>query len=350
MKWIGQNIYDLISRFRSDVYLEDLSTTEETNVLVVDSDGKVSKTTSITGDLTSFRVIVDDTTSYEQSSGSVSFSILGGKGIDTTLSSSSLITISGEEASSSNLGIASFHANDFAVDAGNVTLVDLTTSHIAAGTLVLESEGIGSNDNDTTIPTSAAVKDYVDAKQFVLTSQAVYFGNPAANEIHFANANYGFDSDVITAVSSTDASPATTTLIGAYAHAGIVVPFNITNIHVKCYYRPAQTSGTAPFSGTGASATVNSGDDITFSVRIYEGDRPDQNNSDVTLTQRGVFTDTLAAGSKNKHFYTCDSSSPITDTIAAGKLIYVGFELTDAGSHGLSGHVKANYTLYATEA
>ena len=27
---------------------------------------------------------------------------------------------------------------------------------------MIESEGIGSNDNDTTIPTSAAVKDYVD--------------------------------------------------------------------------------------------------------------------------------------------------------------------------------------------
>jgi hypothetical protein len=52
MKWIGQHIYDLIARFRNDVYLEDLSTTTETNVLVVDSDGKVSKTTVITGDVT----------------------------------------------------------------------------------------------------------------------------------------------------------------------------------------------------------------------------------------------------------------------------------------------------------
>lgn len=33
---------------------------------------------------------------------------------------------------------------------------------IEAATLVIESEGISSNDNDTTIPTSAAVKDYVD--------------------------------------------------------------------------------------------------------------------------------------------------------------------------------------------
>ena len=39
----------------------------------------------------------------------------------------------------------------------------ITTSEVAAGTLVIESEGIASNDNDTTIPTSAAVKDYVDA-------------------------------------------------------------------------------------------------------------------------------------------------------------------------------------------
>ena len=43
MKWIGQNIYDQIARFRNDVYLEDLSTTTETTALVVDSDGKISK-------------------------------------------------------------------------------------------------------------------------------------------------------------------------------------------------------------------------------------------------------------------------------------------------------------------
>jgi hypothetical protein len=52
MKWIGQHIYDLVARFRNDVYLEDLSTTTETNVLVVDSDGKVSKNTTTIGDIT----------------------------------------------------------------------------------------------------------------------------------------------------------------------------------------------------------------------------------------------------------------------------------------------------------
>ena len=44
--------------------------------------------------------------------------------------------------------------------------VSVTASEIAAGTLVTESEGISSNDNDTTIPTSAAVKDFVDSQGF----------------------------------------------------------------------------------------------------------------------------------------------------------------------------------------
>ena len=44
----------------------------------------------------------------------------------------------------------------------NSDLPDLAVSDFAASAIVLESEGIGSNDNDTTIPTSAAVKDYVD--------------------------------------------------------------------------------------------------------------------------------------------------------------------------------------------
>lgn len=38
----------------------------------------------------------------------------------------------------------------------------ITSSKLAPASLVTESEGIGNNDNDTTLPTSAAVKDYVD--------------------------------------------------------------------------------------------------------------------------------------------------------------------------------------------
>ena len=46
---------------------------------------------------------------------------------------------------------------------GGGTASDLDAANFAASALVIESEGISSNDNDTTIPTSAAVKDYVDS-------------------------------------------------------------------------------------------------------------------------------------------------------------------------------------------
>ena len=50
------------------------------------------------------------------------------------------------------------------IDADNNTISNLEVDNITAATLVIESEGISSNDNDTTLPTSAAVKDYVDSQ------------------------------------------------------------------------------------------------------------------------------------------------------------------------------------------
>ena len=56
---------------------------------------------------------------------------------------------------------------------GQLNVGGLTTSEIAAGSLVTESETITSNDNDTTIPTSAAVKNYVDEETATLTNKTL---------------------------------------------------------------------------------------------------------------------------------------------------------------------------------
>jgi hypothetical protein len=53
---------------------------------------------------------------------------------------------------------------DKTINADNNTISNLEVDNIKAATLVIESEGISSNDNDTTLPTSAAVKDYVDTQ------------------------------------------------------------------------------------------------------------------------------------------------------------------------------------------
>ena len=46
----------------------------------------------------------------------------------------------------------------------NNTVSNIEVDNFKASAVVIESEGIGSNDNDTTLPTSAAVKDYVDSQ------------------------------------------------------------------------------------------------------------------------------------------------------------------------------------------
>ena len=50
------------------------------------------------------------------------------------------------------------------IDADNNTISNIEVDNFKASAIVIESEGIGSNDNDTTIPTSAAVKEYVDTQ------------------------------------------------------------------------------------------------------------------------------------------------------------------------------------------
>ena len=93
MKWIGQHIWDFISRFRNDVYLENLSTTTETNILVVDSSGKVSKnTTTVGGDITGVTITTDSGggSAASDTNGSADFNILGATGVGVTNSGTTI--------------------------------------------------------------------------------------------------------------------------------------------------------------------------------------------------------------------------------------------------------------------
>ena len=86
--------------------------------------------------------------------------------------------------------------------ANTLAIGEITTSEFAASTLVIESEGIASNDNDTTIPTSAAVRDYVDTQDAAISGYAEAIsgggGTPggADTNVQYNNAgSFGGESD-----------------------------------------------------------------------------------------------------------------------------------------------------------
>ena len=84
-----------------------------------------------------------NTASFNTSSGLLTLTLNDTSGITVNLDGRYLTTIT-------------------SIDADVVTISNLEIDNFKSSAIVTEAEGISNNDNDTTIPTSAAVKDYVD--------------------------------------------------------------------------------------------------------------------------------------------------------------------------------------------
>ena len=211
MKFIGQFIQNFIARFKSDVYLEDVSsgTIASGGNLGLDSNNKIVKATvsSGSGDITGV-TLAGDSGSASDTSANVDLTIAGGNSI-TTSGSSTTITINHDDTSSQAsvdnsgrtfiqditldtyghvTGVTS--ATDADTHVGDITSVNITTDEgggearaiQASGDAdfsILGANGVGvTNDGSTTI-TVAAVPAEIDHDSL---------NNFAANE-HFTQAN-----------------------------------------------------------------------------------------------------------------------------------------------------------------
>tara|TARA_R110002020_G_scaffold470282_1_gene696010 strand:- start:24 stop:1571 length:1548 start_codon:yes stop_codon:yes gene_type:complete len=99
MRWLGQHIWDFISRFRNDVYLEDISEVTQDHVVGIDADGKLYKQDVAgggSGDITAVKFTTDSGAGSPASvaSGAANFSLLGTSGVGVTNSSTTITVTS----------------------------------------------------------------------------------------------------------------------------------------------------------------------------------------------------------------------------------------------------------------
>ena len=181
-------------------------------------------------------------------------------------------------------------AND-AVDADKLAASSVVIGSLAAAMLVTESEGIGSNDNDTTVATSAAIKDYVDTQ---ITAQDLDFQGDSGGAL-----SIDLDSETLSIVGTTNEIETA----GSGNQIQIGLPDNVT------------IAGNLTVSGT--TTTVNS-TTVSIADPVFEiGDDSSDDNLD-----RGIKFKYNSSGAKVGFFGFDDST---------GKFIAVG-AATDSSS------------------
>jgi len=92
---------------------------------------------------------------------SETFTLTGGTGIDTS-GSGNAVTFAIDSTVATLTGTQTL--TNKTIDVDNNTVSNIEVDNFKATAIVTEAEGLASSDNDTSLPTTAAVKDYVDTQ------------------------------------------------------------------------------------------------------------------------------------------------------------------------------------------
>ena len=225
------------------------------------------------------------------------------------------VSISGDATLAANGALTIANS---AVETAMIANDAVTLDKLADALWVTQAEGIGSNDNDTTLPTSAAVKDYVDTQ---LTGSDLDFQADSGGAL-------SIDLDSETMVFAGTANEVTT--VGSGNTVTIGLPDNVT------------IAGNLTVSGT--TTTVNS-TTVSIADPVFEiGDDSSDDNLD-----RGIKFKYNSSGAKVGFFGYDDSTgkfvslSSATDSSStfSGTATGAVFGVVEASGLALSGAITS---------
>ena len=271
MKWIGQHIYDLIARFRNDVYLENISTgtIASGGNLGLDSNNKIVKAdVPADGDITGISFRPDDANTVGFTSGSADFVLVGSTGIKTTGDGSSTLTLAAHWIDNETLTIGS--SNDLQIyhDGSNSYISQVGTGHLYIQQNVDDKDIIFKSDDGAGSLTTYMTIDGSDKR--TLFSEKVRIDHDVSDA---SVASIAFDIDMD--IEGSDALSSDVTQKGI-------------NVDVRSTATGGDTSDEHRLTGIYSRARTAGSGDADNVVGVYGLAESDRSSSATTSIMRGV--------------------------------------------------------------
>ena len=281
MKWIGQHIWNFISRFRSDVYLENVSESTQDHVVGIDANGKLYKQDVSSGDITAVTITTDsgDGSKTSETSGSADFNILGADGVGVT-NSGTTITVASvpseiDHDSLSNFVAAEHYAwasdisSTATIHANNIPTLNQNTTGTAANLTASTSTAVQlgtielGHASDTTIARSDSGVATIEGKIAQTRDKVIYMETSNFSDDIATTAHY------IPFITTSEHT----------SFANVAVPFiapangKLLGVHYKANVHTNTTSNTVTFRLDRLNDGVlwSSGNEATIGTKVVDG-------------------------------------------------------------------------------